>query len=76
MADMSKGTYCTTYCNHGHDLATGKPIDHECYVIPPLALLAERDGDFATAVEIMDRARRNGEMVQHTGMGGNANGQA
>lgn len=62
------GVYCTTYCNHGHDLATGKPVNHECRVIPPLALLAERDGDFEQAIAIMDRASRHGEMPVHRGV--------
>lgn len=49
--------YCSTYCNSGHDLKTGKPVDHECRVIPPEALEAEREGRFEDAVEVMEDAR-------------------
>ena len=45
--------YCTTYCNHGHDVETGDPVDHDCYNIPPEALEAEMDGDIPLAIEIM-----------------------
>ena len=53
MADI----YLSSYCNHGHDLATGKPVNHECVILPVDALLAERDGDFETANEIIFDAR-------------------
>jgi len=45
--------YCTTYCNFGHDVETGEPIDHECITIPPAALQAEMDGDFEKAQELL-----------------------
>ncbi len=45
--------YVSTYCNFAHSLVDGEPIDHECRVIPPEALEAERDGDFERAIEIM-----------------------
>ena len=48
--------YCSTYCNQGHDLKTGRPVNHECRVIPPKALQAERDGDFETAIALMARS--------------------
>lgn len=41
--------YVTTYCNHGHLVANGRPIDHECYVLPPRALELEMAGDYAGA---------------------------
>jgi len=41
--------YVSTYCNFAHRLSDGKPIDHECRIIPPAALRAERDGDVETA---------------------------
>lgn len=47
--------YCSTYCNFPHRLLDGEPIDHECRVIPPEALEAERDGDFEKAIEIMKK---------------------
>ena len=45
--------YVSTYCNFAHDMETGEPIDHECVLIPPKALDAEREGDFDKAIEIM-----------------------
>lgn len=49
--------YCTTYCNHGHRLSDGKPVDHECHVLPPKALQAEREGDYERAAELIRAAR-------------------
>jgi len=48
--------YCTTYCNKGHRLSDGKPVDHECYVLPPKALQAEREGDYEMATVIQVEA--------------------
>lgn len=48
-----KDSYVTTYCNHPHRLSDGKPINHECYVLPTAALHAEKDGRIATAVELL-----------------------
>jgi hypothetical protein len=45
--------YCTTYCNRAHDIATGKPIGHECRVIPPAALKAEMEDRIPEAIAIM-----------------------
>lgn len=45
--------YVSTYCNFAHRLLDGEPIDHECVVIPPAALEAEREGDFEKAIAIM-----------------------
>ena len=49
--------YCTTYCNHGHRLSDGKPVNHECYVLPPAALEAERAGDFDLAARLVVAAK-------------------
>lgn len=49
--------YATTYCNHGHALENGKPVNHECYVLPPGALEAERAGDFELAARIISAAK-------------------
>lgn len=46
--------YCSTYCNQGHDLKTGRPVNHECRTIPPKALQAERNGDFELAIRLME----------------------
>lgn len=45
--------YCTTFCNFAHNVKTGRPVGHECRIIPPAALRAEIDGDYAKAIEIM-----------------------
>lgn len=37
--------YCTTFCNFGHDIHSGRPIGHECYILDPKKLQRERDGD-------------------------------
>jgi hypothetical protein len=45
--------YHTSYCNHGHRLFDGRPVDHECYVLPPAALQAEREDRIDDALRIM-----------------------
>lgn len=45
--------YCSTYCNQDHRVSDGKPVEHECRIIPPLALKAEMCGDYERAVEIL-----------------------
>lgn len=41
--------YCTTYCNQPHSLSTGRPLNHECYVLPPHALALEQRGAYEAA---------------------------
>lgn len=43
----------TTFCNEAHRLVDGKPIEHECYVLPTEALNAERAGDTGRALEVL-----------------------
>lgn len=50
--------YCSTYCNQGHRMTDGMPVDHECRVIPVKALQAERDQDFELAIELLADAPR------------------
>lgn len=45
--------YVTTFCNFVHRLADGKPVDHECYVLPTAALVAEMEGDYPKALDIL-----------------------
>ena len=45
--------YVTSFCNQAHRLVDGKPIRHECRIIPPAALEAERAGDTDKAIELM-----------------------
>lgn len=58
-------TYCTSYCNHGHDVATGKPVGHACYVLPPRALQLEREGNIEAAIEAIQAAK---PLRPHRGM--------
>ncbi len=57
--------YCTTYCNKGHRTKDGKPVDHNCYVLPPMALWAERMGDYELAKEVI---RDAGTLREHRGV--------
>jgi len=45
--------FCTSYCNQGHRISDGKPVDHECYVLPTEALVAEMRGDIDKAIAIL-----------------------
>jgi hypothetical protein len=45
--------YASTYCNFGHRMSTGHPVGHECRIIPPAALRAEREGNTEEAIRIM-----------------------
>ncbi len=45
--------YLTSFCNFYHEIETGKPVGHVCYVLPVKALEAERAGDFDKANEIL-----------------------
>lgn len=51
MTGAERPFYCTTFCNFAHYLDTGRPIAHECYVIPPAALKIEREQGAAAALE-------------------------
>lgn len=53
-ASLDEGDYyVSTYCNFAHRMKDGKPIAHECRIIPPQALHKEREGDIEGAIEIM-----------------------
>jgi len=60
-------SYVTTYCNHPHRLSDGKPIAHNCYVLPPEALEAERNGDTDRAIELLQKAK---PLIEHRGIKG------
>ena len=49
--------YVTTFCNFAHNVKTGRPLGHECYVLPPAALRAEMAGDYEKAGELIQAAR-------------------
>jgi hypothetical protein len=50
--------YVSTYCNFAHRVRDGKPINHECIIIPPAALRAEMEGDYTRAQEILSTSPR------------------
>jgi hypothetical protein len=60
---MAERIFCTSFCNHGHRLSDGKPIDHECYVLNPKALEAERAGNYALACQLL-----GGKRIVHRGL--------
>lgn len=45
--------YATTYCNQGHRVIDGQPVGHHCYVLPPAALICEREGNIEKALAIL-----------------------
>jgi hypothetical protein len=45
--------YRTSFCNKGHLIKNGRPVDHQCYILPPEAIAAERNDDFEKAVQIL-----------------------
>lgn len=49
--------YVTTYCNKAHRVSDGKPVSHECHIIPPEALQAEIDDNYQRAIEILEASR-------------------
>jgi len=54
---MEPHIYCTSYCNKGHRLHDGKPVGHECHVLPSKALASERAGDTDEAIRIIQAAK-------------------
>jgi hypothetical protein len=56
-AQVRDAVYCTTYCNHGHRLRDGMPVNHECYVLPPEALKLEREDKFEEAIAVIQKAK-------------------
>lgn len=50
---MKPEIYCTSFCNQGHRLSDGKPVDHQCYILPTEALHAEKLGWSVRALEIL-----------------------
>ena len=40
---MKEQVYFTSFCNMAHRMSDGKPIDHECYIIPPILLKSEKE---------------------------------
>jgi hypothetical protein len=59
--------YVTSFCNFPHRLSDGKPINHECYILPTAALVAETQGRYQTAQDILSewKNRRRHAGVRH-----------
>lgn len=55
--------FVTSFCNFAHRLSDGKPIKHECWILNPAALQAEREGDYEKAREIL-----TGKRIHHRGV--------
>ena len=51
-------SYLTSYCNQAHRVKDGKPVDHECRMIPPAALQAEMDDQLDVARQMLESAPR------------------
>jgi hypothetical protein len=56
--------YVTTYCNKAHRMSDGKPVAHNCYVIPPKALELEYVGDYQRAIDVINSAKPLREMAR------------
>ena len=55
--DLRNMIWCTSYCNHGHRMLDGKPVAHECYVLPVAALRTEFLGNVDKASAIIAAAK-------------------
>lgn len=42
--------YLTSFCNNGHRLSNGHPVNHECWILRPDALRLEREDRVPEAV--------------------------
>jgi len=56
--------YQTSFCNQGHRLRDGKPVAHECFILPTAVLEAEMAGDTSKMLDALgnwkNRRRHNG----------------
>lgn len=57
-------TWISTYCNFPHRMSNGAPIAHECDVLPPAALEAEREDRIDDAIAIIRANRPLRHMVR------------
>jgi hypothetical protein len=58
--------YVTTFCNFAHDVETGRPIGHECYILNTRVLREEADhgAEAALALLALGLPIHNGRMVR------------
>lgn len=54
----AEDVYCTSFCNQGHRLSNGHPVNHECYVLKTDALRLEREGKVEDALKTGVRTDR------------------
>ena len=52
-----RAIYATSFCNFGHDVLTGRPVGHECYVLHPEDLRIEARGSDAEVSALCSRGR-------------------
>lgn len=52
-------TWVTTFCNHPHRMRDGRPVNHECYHIPPRLLELERDAMSSKGTDAERTARED-----------------
>lgn len=57
-------SFRSLFCMRRHRLRDGKPVDHECLILPPRALRAEQSGDLWTAMALIQGEAR----VRHAGI--------
>lgn len=62
---MKRSFFRTTYCNKWHRLSDGKPVNHECYILPTPALHAEKAGNVSLAVDLLAAWKKR---KKHTGV--------
>ena len=48
--------WVSSYCNFAHEIKTGKPIEHECRIIPVKAIEAEIKGNIEDSTNILRNA--------------------
>jgi len=58
-AEELEPVYCTSYCNQGHSLIDGAPIDHECRKIPVYLLEAEKEDKPGYTEQFFDWAEKH-----------------
>ena len=63
---MKRPTYVPSFCNKHHRLEDGKPIKHECFVLPTEYLCAEKSGNRERAKEVLDGWKKR---KPHKGLG-------
>lgn len=57
-ASLATQTFCTTFCNQAHRLSDGRPVGHECYILNPESLAAEREGRFEDIAHMIQQPRQ------------------